>query len=302
MDERLIAPELALGHEYPTQTSSYDEQTLALYALGVGAAEDPLDPLELRYVYPQSPAGFLPLPTYGVVAPINALMVLNRPENRAPGLRYGLDRVLHGEQSMTLARPLPSRQALTHHAKIVGLFDKGSDGGKKGGALVVTKIDTRDEAGETLVVTENVTYVRGAGGWGGDRGSSLPGNEPPARPADRVAEQRIPPNQALLYRLSGDWNPLHADPEFAMRSGFSKPILHGLATLGFAVRHVLGALSPEGDPSRMQGFRVRFSDVVFPGETLRTEMWKEGARALFRVSVLERQKVVLSNGSVDFFG
>ncbi|MEM6925714.1 MAG: SCP2 sterol-binding domain-containing protein, partial [Myxococcota bacterium] len=140
------------------------------------------------------------------------------------------------------------------------------------------------------------------GGGGGHRGPSSAVNEPPDRAPDHVTEQFIPDNQALLYRLSGDWNPLHADPGFAQAFGFERPILHGLCTFGYAGRHVVDAFAPDGNPDFFKSIKVRFADNVFPGETLLTEMWQEGAhRVVFRCRVKERDTVVISNAAVAFF-
>ena len=143
--------------------------------------------------------------------------------------------------------------------------------------------------------------VRGAGGWGGERGPSGDGNAPPDRAPDAVVEQKISADQALLYRLSGDWNPLHADPAFAQAFGFPRPILHGLCTYGFAARHVIKAFA--GNDARLfKSIRARFAESVFPGETLVTEMWKEcAARVVFRTRIKERDKVAISNAAVELY-
>ena len=142
---------------------------------------------------------------------------------------------------------------------------------------------------------ETSTFVRGAGGWGGDRGPDEKNlNAPPDRKPDAVAEQKIHQNQALLYRLSGDWNPLHADPGFAKAFGFERPILHGLCTFGYATRHVLSAFAKDGDYRFFKSIKVRFADPVLPGETVITEMWKESpTKILFRVKSKDRDKVVI---------
>ena len=158
-----------------------------------------------------------------------------------------------------------------------------------------------DESGEEIAYNELTSVVRGAGGWGGDRGPTTEANPAPDRKADAVVEEKTHPNQALLYRLSGDINPLHADPNFATTFGFEKPILHGLCTFGFAARAVIKAFS-KGDPRYFKSIKVRFADSVFPGETLVTEMWKEGdGKVVFRTKVKERDKVVLSNAAVDLY-
>jgi (3R)-3-hydroxyacyl-CoA dehydrogenase / 3a,7a,12a-trihydroxy-5b-cholest-24-enoyl-CoA hydratase / enoyl-CoA hydratase 2 len=143
--------------------------------------------------------------------------------------------------------------------------------------------------------------VRGAGGWGGDRGPSAEVNVPPTRAPDKTFEQKTDDNQALLYRLSGDWNPLHADPSFAKNFGFAKPILHGLATYGFATRAVVNAFAPEQDPRYVKSIRVRFASTVLPGDTIITEMWKEGDKVIFRCTDKEKAEVCISNAAIEFW-
>jgi (3R)-3-hydroxyacyl-CoA dehydrogenase / 3a,7a,12a-trihydroxy-5b-cholest-24-enoyl-CoA hydratase / enoyl-CoA hydratase 2 len=293
-----IDVDAALGYRYPDFTTSYDERDLAIYALGVGAAEDPVDDKDLQLVYELHGRGMKALPSYGVIPAINTIFSLGKQGVQAPGLAYGLDRVLHGEQVTELLRPLPLKAKLTNKARITDIFDKGKN------ALVVTEIVSHDESGEPLIRNVLTTLVRGAGGWGGDRGPSAEVNVPPDRAPDRVVEQTIPKNQALLYRLSGDWNPLHADPGFAKAFGFAKPILHGLCSFGFATRHVLAAFAPEGNPDFFKSIQVRFAATVFPGETLVTEMWKvSDQKIVFRCKIKERTEnaVVISNAAIELF-
>ncbi|MBX3203155.1 MAG: SDR family NAD(P)-dependent oxidoreductase, partial [Labilithrix sp.] len=293
----LIDVDAALGFEMPPQKSQYDEKDLTLYALGVGAGANPLDAGELQYVYENAP-DFRALPTFGVVPALGMVFEsLKRGEN-APGMNYGFDRILHGEQLTELRRPLPPSAKLTHKAKIKEIWDKGK------GAVVVTAITSYDEDGNELIYNELSTFVRGAGGWGGERGPSAEINVPPNRAPDATVEETISPSQALLYRLSGDINPLHADPGFAKAFGFDKPILHGLCTFGYAARHVIKAFS-NNDPRFFKSIKVRFSDSVFPGETLVTEMWKEkgdgGDKIVFRCKVKERDRTVISNAAIDLY-
>jgi 3-hydroxyacyl-CoA dehydrogenase/3a,7a,12a-trihydroxy-5b-cholest-24-enoyl-CoA hydratase len=285
----------ALGFESPPVTSSYTERDASIYALGVGAAQDPLDDRELRHVYELHRDGFTVLPTFAVAPALQAMFKLAQEGKQAPGLRYGFERVLHGEQYTELRRPLPPRAQLTHHVKIKDIFDKGKN------AVVITAITTTDETGAELCYNEVTTVVRGAGGFGGDRGPAGETNAAPERAPDGIVTERIGPNQALLYRLSGDWNPLHVDPAFAQGFGFPRPILHGLCTFGYAARHVIRAFA-DGDARRMKSIKVRFADSVFPGETLITEMWRESdTRILFRCKVAERDKVVISNAAIELF-
>ncbi len=285
----------ALGYELKPVETQYTERDLALYALGVGAAQNPLDASDLKLVY-ELGDGFVGLPTYAVIQPINAILKQASEGESAPGLNYGLDRILHGEQYTEVFRPLPPNAKLRHHAKIKDIFDKGK------GAVVVTEIRSFDSATNEELFRNDVTmFVRGAGGWGGDRGPSADVNTPPDRPADVVVTEKTAANQALLYRLSGDWNPLHVDPEFAKAFGFEKPILHGLCTFGFVGRHVINGMA-KGDARLFKSIKVRFADSVFPGETLKTEMWKESdLRVVFRCTAVERNKVVISNAAVELF-
>jgi 3-hydroxyacyl-CoA dehydrogenase/3a,7a,12a-trihydroxy-5b-cholest-24-enoyl-CoA hydratase len=300
----------ALGHEMPPVESHFDERDLALYALGVGAAAaDPLDPKELHYVYELSGAGFRMVPTFAVAPALKAIFDLAKEGKQAPGLHYGLDRVLHGEQYTEMRAPWPTHGKLVHKIRIKDIFDKGKH------ALVVTAITTTDDKGTELAYNELTTFVRGAGGWGGERGPSGDVNTPPDRAPDAVVEEKTSPSQALLYRLSGDWNPLHADPGFARGFGFDRPILHGLCTFGFAARHVIARFCPGGDSRFFKSIKVRFADAVFPGETLVTEMWDGtsaaspqrgqnlgGARKIiFVTKVKERAKVVIANAAVELF-
>ncbi len=292
----LIDVDQALGAKLPETVTSYTEKDLALYALGVGAARDPLDANDLKLVFELNSEGFYGLPTYGVVPAINAILKLAMEGHQAPGLNYGFDRILHGEQFTEVTRPLPAKATLRHKARIKDIFDKGK------GAVVVTEIVSEDaETGEVLIRNDATMFVRGAGGFGGERGPSSEVNVPPDRKPDAVITEKTADNQALLYRLTGDWNPLHADPAFAQAFGFEKPILHGLCTFGYVGRHVIKAFAG-GDPRLFRNIRVRFADTVFPGETLKTEMWKEkDGKIVFRTSVVEREKVVISNASVELY-
>ncbi|MGO4776019.1 MaoC/PaaZ C-terminal domain-containing protein, partial [Lysobacter sp. 2RAB21] len=199
--------------------SSYDERDLALYALGVGAARDALDPQELRYVYELGDQ-FQAVPTYAVMPALNTFLNLTRDGRGLRGLNYGLDRILHGEQYTELLRPLPPKARLTHRYAFKTAYDKNPH------AVVVIGCDSFDESGEKLAYNEISLFVRGTGGWGGERGPGSERNAAPDREPDAVIEERTDPNQALLYRLSGDWNPMHADPAFARAFGFDRPILH----------------------------------------------------------------------------
>ncbi len=291
-----IDVDAALGFEMEEARSTYDERDLALYALGVGAGKNPTDASDLHLVYERNGEGFYALPTYGVIPALNAIFKMVSEGKSAPGLNYGLDRILHGEQYTEVLRPLPPSAELVHKARISEILDKGKN------AVVVTHLDTYDaKSGELLVKNDVSMVVRGAGGWGGERGPSSDVNVPPSRPPDAVATEKTTESQALLYRLSGDWNPLHVDPEFATMFGFNKPILHGLCTFGFVGRAVINAFS-KGDPRFFKSIKVRFAETVYPGETLKIEMWKESdLRIIVRATVVEREKVCISNAAVELY-
>ncbi len=293
---QFIDVDQALGYEFEPVKAPYDERDVAIYALGVGAARNPLDEDELRYVYEMHRDGFVVLPTFGVAPVLKTIFDQAKAGKQAPGMSYGFDRILHGEQYLEVKRPLPQRATLEHRVRIKDIFDKGKN------ALVVTEVKSYDDAGELLLVNELTTVVRGAGGWGGDRGPTGDVNTPPDRAPDASTEEPIAETQALLYRLSGDWNPLHADPSFATAFGFPRPILHGLCTFGYAARHVIKAFAKNKDARYFKSIKARFADSVFPGETLITEMWKESdTKVVFRCKVKERDKVVITGAAVELY-
>jgi 3-hydroxyacyl-CoA dehydrogenase/3a,7a,12a-trihydroxy-5b-cholest-24-enoyl-CoA hydratase len=293
---QFIDVDAALGYEYPEFTSSYDERDVALYALGVGAAKDPTDERDLQLVYELSGRGMKVLPSFGVLPAINMVFTQAKHGVTAPGLSFGLDRVLHGEQYTELKRPLPTRGKLSTKATVKSIYDKGK------GAVVNTEFVTYDEFGDELIRNELATFVRGAGGWGGERGPSADLNVPPDRAPDKIVEDATSENQALLYRLSGDWNPLHADPGFAKAFGFARPILHGLCFFGFATRHVTQAFAPDGNPDFVKSIKVRFASTVLPGQTIVTEMWKAtDTRIVFRCKVKETGEVCISNAAIELW-
>ncbi|MBC7978658.1 MAG: SDR family NAD(P)-dependent oxidoreductase, partial [Myxococcales bacterium] len=293
---QFIDVDAAFGYKYPEFASSYDERDVALYALGVGAAKDPTDERDLQLVYELSGKGMKVLPSFGVLPAINMVFTQGKNGVSTPGLNYGLDRVLHGEQYTEVKRPLPTKAKLTTKGSVKNIYDKGKN------ALVLTEFVTYDEHGDELIKNELTTFVRGAGGWGGERGASADINVPPDRAPDKVTEDKTTENQALLYRLSGDWNPLHADPSFAKAFGFTQPILHGLCFFGFATRHVAQAFAPEGNPDFVKSIKVRFASSVLPGQTIVTEMWKESdTRVVFRCKVKETDQVCISNAAIELF-
>ena len=272
-----MAIDLSLvGQKLPPSTFEYDDRDVMLYALGVGAG-----PAELQYVYER---GLKVVPTFGVVPAFPALMSLVTVAKVNPVM------LLHGEQHIEVKKPFPPAAKVTTMSTIRAIYDKGR------GALIVADAETTDEAGEVLCVNTFGAFVRGEGGFGGDRGPSGPKNVPPERPPDEVVEMQTLPQQALIYRLSGDRNPLHADPNFAKMAGYDQPILHGLCTFGHVARAVIQKYCG-GDPDRFKGLDVRFSGVVFPGDKIITEMWKESNTQITLQAKTQRGEVVLGNAA-----
>jgi acyl dehydratase len=266
---------------------AYTARDTILYALGVGAASDPLDERQLRLVYEKD---LVPLPTMAtVLASPGAWM----RDNAELGIDFA--KMVHGEQSVQMHAALPSTGILIGKSRVVRLIDKGE--GK--GAIMHVEKELWDEATNQLVaVSEQVLFLRGDGGFsqgaGGDEAAAAPMPVPDRAP-DRVITLRTRLDQAVLYRLSGDLNPLHIDPAVANRAGFQKPILHGLATYGFACRGLVETFC-DGDPVRLKAIRARMSAPVFPGDTIRLECWRLDAGIAFRARVAEREALVLSHG------
>ena len=241
--------------------SSWSADDVILYHLGIGAGDPPTDPMELRYVYE---ASLEVLPTFSVLPPSDAVArVLD-----LPGFAVDRSQGLHGEQETIAYRPLPATATVTTAAKVSAVYDKGA------AALAVIEATTSDEAGETLFVNRYSLFFRGEGGFGGDRGSPS-SFKTPEPPPSRVRIAKTLPQQALLYRLSGDKTDFHADPEAAAAAGFPRPILQGLCTYGIAAKAVVDECA-QGRPSRLSRFAGRFSGVVYPGESLTVSMWDDG--------------------------
>ncbi len=272
MSPRVGVPE-ANGIELPTTTFEYYDRDVMLYAVGVGATE-------LDFVFERN---LKVLPTFAVIPGFSAMMGLISTVEINPVM------LLHGEQRIKLHKPIPTKGNLTTTGKVTGVYDKGK------GALVVVDAETKDEQGELLFVNTASVFLRGAGGFGGERGPEA-GNKPPDRAPDKTVDMQTAPNQAMIYRLSGDRNPLHVDPAFAKMAGYDTPILHGLCSMGFAGRAVLGAYC-DNDPARMTGLEVRFTGVVFPGDTITTAMWDEGSGRIILQAKTQRGDVVISNAA-----
>jgi acyl dehydratase len=212
-----------------------------------------------------------------------------------PGVQINPMMILHGEQDLEIHKPIPTSANAKHNAKVIEIWDR-----EKGASIVLEAKTTDAASGEPLFTNRFSVYVRGEGGFGGERGPR-PGNLPPEREPDLTVESTTLPQQALLYRLSGDKNPLHADPSFAAMGGFDTPILHGLCTFGIVCKAVVdNAL--DGDVTKVARYQVRFSGVVYPGETIVTNAWREDGKVLIRALVKEREAPVLTNAAITVKG
>ncbi|MFJ3042744.1 MaoC/PaaZ C-terminal domain-containing protein [Streptomyces tendae] len=251
----------ALGAAPRVREIAWDHKDVQLYHLGIGAGRPATDPGELRYTLESR---LHVLPSFATVAGGGAPGVIRTLS--VPGVDVDPAHVLHGGQRLRLHRPVPVRGRAGAASRVVAAYDKGT------AAVLVLRTEVTDADGP-LWTEEAEVYVRGEGGWGGERGPSGRPSPPPAEPATHVAERVLREDQALLYRLSGDWNPLHADPEFAARAGFARPVLHGLCTYGATLKTVVDTLL-DGDVTRVRAYRTRFAGVVYPGETLRVRMWR----------------------------
>jgi acyl dehydratase len=275
--------EKILNWPFAPVVQSYTEKDCILYALGLGLGENPTDANELQYVYEK---GLRTFPTMAVV--------LGHPGAWLTDPESGIDmtKVLHGEQSLDIHKPLPVEATVVAQTKVVEVVDKGADKG----AVLITERRLHDQQTKELYCTQrSVIMARGNGGFGGPVTSVPRPHALPERDADYIIEIRTSPQAALLYRLSGDYNPLHVDLELAARLGFAAPVLHGLASYGVAARAVLQACE-ESDADRLKSFSLRFSKPVYPGETISTEVWMDEDVVSFQSRVLERDVVVLNNG------
>lgn len=275
-----------LALDIPAVEHVYDPKDVMLYALGLGLGQDPMNEDELAFVYEKN---LKVLPTFALVQGYSPYWL----RNPATGVNW--TKVVHGEQGLRLHKPVAPQGTVIGKTRIVEVIDKGE--GK--GALVFSERRVTDKAsGELLATLTQTTFCRADGGFGGPKREAPSPHALPERAPDIICDLPTRPEMALIYRLSGDINPLHAEPEFAKAAGFPRPILHGLATFGVAGHALLKSLCGY-DPARLAAIAGRFSTPVFPGETIRTEIWRDGAVASFRARVLERDVVAINNGRAD---
>jgi acyl dehydratase len=282
--------EKLLALKIPDVEQSYGPKDCMLYALGLGFGRDPLNAHELAFIYEKN---LKVLPTYALVQGYSAFWL------RQPDLGITWTHVVHGEQGLELHEPVAPHGNVIGRTRILDVVDKGE--GK--GALVYSERAIIEKAsGRKLATLKQTTFCRADGGFGGPKREVPPPHALPTRAADDVCDIATRPEMALIYRLSGDINPLHADPEFAKAAGFPRPILHGLATFGVAGHALLKAVCGY-DAARLTAISGRFSAPVFPGETIRTEFWRANTKdpgvVSFRARVVERDAIVIDNGRAE---
>ncbi len=278
--------ESLMKHEIPLVEQTLTQRDTMLYALGVGLGADPMDEQQLQYVYEKN---LKALPTMAII--------LGYPGPWHAAANTGITRshVVHGEQGFVIHRPLPVEGTITGRNKIAAVLDKGADKG----ALILTECEVRMKATNELICTlTSTTFARKDGGFGGPSGPQKPMQAIPERAPDKICDLATLPQAALIYRLSGDYNPLHAEPAYAAKAGFKQPILHGRGTFSVAGHAILKTCCGY-DAARFKSMEGRFSSPVYPGETIRTEMWMDGKVVTFRATVPARGVTVLNNGRAE---
>jgi acyl dehydratase len=274
----------AVGAVGDVRTMSWNSKDALLYAVGIGAGQNDL-PFTTENTKEVQQVVF---PTFAVVAGSGTTSPGKSAMAEIGTFNWAM--LVHGSQAITLHRPIPVEAEATVQDKVVAMYDKGK------AAVVVTEAETKLKTGELLWTTRSSVFIRGEGGWDGERGPSGPQNEPPAKAPDHEVTLQTSPDQAFVYRLSGDRNPLHTDPSFAAIGGFDRPILHGLCSYGFTGRALLGALC-NNDVTKFKHIEGRFSSPVMPGDALTVRMWNVGAgETVFTTSVGDR--VVIDQGLV----
>lgn len=270
----------------PPVEHSYGPKDCILYALGLGLGHDPLNADEFAFVYEKK---LKALPTYALVQAYTPYWL------READVGITWTHVVHGEQGFVLHAPVAPQGTVIGQTRIIGVVDKGA--GK--GALIYSERAISDKvSGRPLATLTQTTFCRADGGFGGPNGGTPPPHALPQRAPDLTCDLPTRPEMALIYRLSGDVNPLHADPDFAKAAGYPRPILHGLATMGVA-GHALLKTVCSYDPARLIAMSVRFTAPVFPGETIRTEIWRDGGVISFRARVMERDVIAINNGRAE---
>ena len=280
-----------LDQKTAPRTFSYDDKDVMLYALGVGMARDQMNETELAFVYEKNlkviptAATVLASGMRGAAGPAPEMPAGHRPS------QINFLMVVHGEQKVELHKPLSASGTYTAQGRTVGAYDKGP--GK--GAVIINETVWTDEKGEKVATLTGSTFARGDGGFGGPSEGAPEPHVVPTRAPDISVDFDTRDDQALLYRLNGDRNPLHSDPEVAKKAGFDKPILHGLCTYGITCRAILQEVV-NFDPDQIYSHQARFSAPVIPGDTITVDIWKDGKNISFEARVKARNATVIKNG------
>jgi len=275
-----------INWDIPQVEQHLTKRDTILYALGVGLGSDPGDASQLKFVYEQN---LQALPTMAII------LGYPGPWHAHGDLGITRSHVVHGEQGFRIVRPLPVEGDVLGKTRVTGVVDKGKDKG----ALVMTECTVREKAsGDAVCTLTSTTFCRADGGFGGPDGPVKTPHPVPDAPPQHVCDLPTLPQAALIYRLSGDYNPLHADPAYAAKAGYKMPILHGRCTFSIAGHALLKTLCGY-DPARFVAMEGRFSSPVYPGETVRTEMWRDGNIVSFRSTVPARGVTVLNNGRAE---
>jgi acyl dehydratase len=278
--------EKLLNFDIPQVEQKLTKRDTMLYALGVGLGSDPVDLNQLQFVYEEN---LKALPTMAII------LGYPGPWHAAADTGITRSHVVHGEQGFVIHKPLPVEGTIIGKTRVTAVLDKGKDKG----ALVLTACDVRDKSTDELICSlTSTTFCRADGGFGGPAGPVKASHPIPDTPAQQVCDLPTLPQAALIYRLSGDYNPLHADPAYAAKAGFKMPILHGRATFS-VVGHALVKTVCGYDPLRLKSMEGRFSSPVYPGETIRTEIWQDGNIVTFRATVPARGVTVINNGRAE---
>ncbi len=275
--------DVALGAQLEPVEFSWSSSDVQLYHLALGAGQDPMDERELRYLTDGTPQV---LPTFSSVAA--TFHMTEPPKVSFPGVDIELSRVLHASEAVTVPAPLPPSGSGRAITRVTDIWDKGK------AAVLLNETTVTDPAGNLLWSTKRSIFARGEGGFGGERGPST-SSETPERAPDFTIDIPVLPQQALLYRLCGDRNPLHSDPGFAAAAGFPRPILHGLCTYGMTCKALVDTVL-DGDATRVRSYGARFAGVVFPGETIRAKVWREGDRYVGVVTAPGRNDETVLSG------
>ncbi|WP_441963903.1 MaoC/PaaZ C-terminal domain-containing protein [Mycolicibacterium houstonense] len=273
----------ALGAELEPIEFSWTSSDIQLYHLGLGAGADPMDERELRYLVDDTPQV---LPTFGNVAA--SFHMTEPPKVQFPGIDIELSKVLHASEAVSVPGPIPTSGTAKSVQRFTEIWDKGK------AAVIVSESTVTDESGKVLWTTKRSIFARGEGGFGGERGPSTSVEMPDRAPDVEISLPTLP-QQALLYRLCGDRNPLHSDPAFAKAAGFDRPILHGLCTYGIGCKAIVDNLL-DGDVSQVASYGARFAGVVIPGETLQANIWKEDGKFIGVLTAPSRDNTVVLSG------